>query len=102
MSTQALVQMMAVAQVSMDLWRAEELAANARAAYHRDIEAYEAEHGRSLKRLRRDTPEHAGVRAFTADKYRKYGIARRKVYTIKCRLAKACAKLARINAERVS
>ena len=100
MSTEALVQMMLVAQASMDLWRAEDAASNARDNYHREINRYEAENGALSRLIRLTAPEHAAVREFTAAKYKVHQVAKRKVYAAKCRLKKACAKLARISAER--
>jgi hypothetical protein len=94
MNTEALVQMMVVAQISMNLWHAEEAAANARDVYRHEIWRYEEQHGSLNRRLSPDAPEHAAVREFTAEKYKAHQVSKRKVYTTKYRLKKACWKLA--------
>lgn len=100
MSTAQLVQLVVIGELAMDQWRAQEAAVNAEHAYHLAIRAYERDHGHLNKRINATDPEHAAVREFTAPKYKQLQQARRRVYALKTRMAKACAKLARISATR--
>lgn len=100
MSTEQLVQLVTIGELAMDLWRAQDAAVNSEHAYHLAIRAYEREHGQLNKRINADDPEHAAVREFTAPKYKQLQQAKRRVYALKTRMAKACAKLARISAAR--
>lgn len=96
--TKQIIQLLTVGDLTMDLWRAEDASENARDAYRRDIERYEAEHGRLGKFLRAHDPEHAAARDFTAAKYQALQLAKRRVYAIKVRIRKACTLLARLSA----
>lgn len=100
MITNQIAQLVAVGQLAMDLWRAEDAVANARHAYHVSIEKYEAKFGRLDKLVQKSDPAHAAVREFTAPKYKALQHAKRRVYALKCRMKKACEKMARISAER--
>ena len=102
MSTAQLVQLVVIGELALDQWRAQEAAVNAEHAYHLAIRAYEREHGHLNKRISADDPEHAAAREFTAPKYKQLQQARRRVYALKVRMAKACAKLARISAARTT
>lgn len=102
MSTAQLLQLVTVGDLAMELWRAQEKVENTKAVYHRSIEDYEAQHGRLDKLIRPSDPEHAAVREFTAPKYKALQQAKRRVYALKVRLAKACAKMARLTAERAT
>ena len=102
MSIEQISQLVTVGQIALEQWRAQEAAANAQHAYHLAIQQYERRHGQLAARLRKDNPEHAAALEFTAPKYRELQKAKRRVYTVKVRLAKACAKLARLAAERAS
>ena len=93
----ALVQLVVVGDLAMQLWRAQTAAENAKAAYHRAIQDYEAEHGQLDRLIRADDPAHAAVRAHTAPKYLVLQQAKRRVYVLKVRMGKACAKQARLN-----
>jgi hypothetical protein len=96
MNTEAMIQMMVVAQISMDLCHAEQVAANAAEAYRHDLRQFEVEHGPLTGRLSADAPAHAAVREFTAKKYKAKQVSKRKVYTTRGRLKTACLKLALI------
>ena len=102
MSTAQLVQLVVIGELSMDLWRAQEAAVNAEHAYHLAIRAFERDQGHLNKRISATDPGHAAVREFTAPKYKQLQQARRRVYALKVRMAKACAKLARISATRTT
>ncbi|MET3132896.1 hypothetical protein AAKU55_003177 [Oxalobacteraceae bacterium GrIS 1.11] len=102
MSTEKIIQLMNVGQLGMDLWRAHEAVANAEGVYHDAIAQYEARHGRLDRLIRKDDPAHGPVREFTAPKYKALQKAKRRVYAIKVRMAKACAKMARMSAERAA
>lgn len=94
-----ITQMMKVSDVAMDLWRANEAVANAKHAYHVSIAQYEASHGPLNRSVRADLPEHAAVRGYTAPKYLALQRTKRRAYSLKVRLAKECAALARLTAE---
>ena len=100
MITAQLVQLVVIGELAMDQWRAQEAAAHAEGRYHQAIQQYEAAHGTLSKLIQKDDPAHAAVRAFTAPQYKLLQQARRRVYALKVRMAKACAKLARISAAR--
>lgn len=93
LNTEVSVQTMAVAQVSMELWRAEEAASLAHDAYLRKIRSYERRHGPLKERLSAEAPEHAAVREFTAEAYKTHQTLKRQVYAAKRRLKKACLTL---------
>lgn len=92
----ALAQIIFVAQASMDLWEAEEIAASARHEYRHSIQHYEEQHGPLIGRLSAESKAHATVREFTAETYEAHVFSKRKVYNAKRRLKNACQKLARI------
>lgn len=96
----ALVQLVVVGNLAMELWRAQTAAENAKSAYHRVIQDYEAQHGQLDRLIRAGDPEHAAVRAYTAPQYDALTKAKRRVYALKVRMAKACMKQARLAAER--
>ncbi|SFM64399.1 hypothetical protein [Rugamonas rubra] len=100
MITEQITQLVLVGQLALEGWRLQETASNAEHAYHLAIHAYEREHGQLNKLIHKDAPEHAAVREFTSPKYQALQKARRRVYAHKTRLAKACAKLARMSAAR--
>jgi hypothetical protein len=96
--TSQIVLMMTIADIAMTLWRAQEAVANAKHAYRLSIEQYESEHGPLAKFIRKDDPDHAAVRDFTAAKYAALQQARRRVNAIRTRMNKACSSLARSSA----
>jgi hypothetical protein len=100
MSTTQLVQLVVIGELAMDQWRAQDAATNAEGRYHQAIQAYETQHGRLTKLLQKSDPAHDAARAFTAPQYKLLKQARRRVYALKVRMAKACAKMARISAAR--
>lgn len=102
MSAAQLVQLVVIGELAMEQWRAQDAAVNAEHAYHLAIRAYERDNGHLNKRISASDPEHAAVREFTAPKYKQLQQAKRRVYALKTRMAKACAKLARISAARIT
>ena len=102
MITAQLAQLVVIGELAMDQWRAQEAAVNAEHAYQLAIRAYEREHGHLNRRISADDPEHATAREFTAPTYKQLQQARHRVYALKTRMAKACAKLVRISAARTT
>lgn len=100
MSTEQLAQLATVGNIAMELWRAQETVTNAKHAYHLSIQAYEAEFGRLERGLRKYDPEHEAAREYTAPKYQALQKAKRRAYQVRNRLHGACAKMARISAQR--
>ncbi|CDG84148.1 hypothetical protein GJA_3532 [Janthinobacterium agaricidamnosum NBRC 102515 = DSM 9628] len=94
------MQLVAIGELAMEQWRAQEATANAKHAYHLAIRNYERLHGGLNKPVSKDAPEHGDVRAFTEAEYKRLQQAKRSTYNLKTRMAKACAKLARISATR--
>lgn len=102
MNLEHITQIVAVGQVAMDLWRAQEAVANAEHAYHMSISEYEQKHGHLDKLIQKSEPTHAAVREYTAPKYKLLQHAKRRVYILRCRLRGASAKMARMSAERAA
>lgn len=102
MSDREIEKLMALVQageLAMGLWRAEEAAANARAAYHDRIERYERKHGNG-ERVKLDPrdPKSAAIMEYTHERYRAAQAARKRAYAAKQKLLKMCIKVARLSA----
>jgi hypothetical protein len=91
----AMPQIVIVAQASLHVWEAEREAISERNSYYDSIRHYERMHGPLERRITVDDPAHADVRSFTAETYKSYQAARRRVYNAKAQLSRACARLAR-------
>ena len=94
-----LVALVQAGELALGLWRAEQVAANARAAYHARIERFERKHGNG-ERVKLDPrdPKSAAIMEYTRDRYQAALAARKRAYAAKQKLLKMCVKVARLSA----
>lgn len=85
--------MLALAEIAVQLVRAEQARDAARAAYHERIRQFEKWHGRLQERLDPRNPKHKAVVVYSEEHYSKYCAAKRQVYNIKRRLQTAVRRL---------
>lgn len=98
-NTEKLMALLRAGEVALELWRAEEKAANARAAYHVRIRRYERLHHNG-ERLKMDpaNPAHAAIIEYTRERYDAALSAKRRVHSIRQKLRRICVKVARLSA----
>lgn len=97
--TEKLVALVQAGELAMALWRAEEAATNARAAYHDRIERFERKHGNG-ERIKLDPrePKSAAILEYTRERYKAAKAAKGRAYRAKQKLLKMCVKVARLSA----
>lgn len=100
MSTAHIITLLSAGDIAVNLWRAEIATKDARHAYHRKINEFEAKHGRIEARINPGKPEHAELIAYTKQRFDAYQTAKRKAYNLRRRLNTACQKSARLAAEK--
>lgn len=87
-----LIALMAVGEVAVELFRAEQIAKVAKARYHDKIDQFEAKHGRAESRIDPSKPEHAKVIKYTKAEFEAYLDAKRKAGNVRRRLETASRK----------
>lgn len=90
-----LLTLMSAGALALELWCAEQAAAELRAIYVRKLQEYEGLYGSISGALNPRNHEHIAIIAYTMDEKQTLASARRKVYAVRRRLRAACVKAAR-------
>jgi len=90
-----LMALMNAGALALELWRAEQAAAELHRIYIRKIQEYEGIYGEIGGRINPRNHEHVAIVSYTLDARLALTAARRKVYCARRRLRNACAKAAR-------
>lgn len=93
--TSHLVALVSAGDLALELWRAEQAAAELHGIYVRKLREYEAIHGSIKGALNPRNHEHICIIAYAMNERAALTVARRKVYAVRRRLRTACAKMAR-------
>jgi hypothetical protein len=87
--------LLVVAEVSISMIAAENVARAARSDYEDEIRKYERLHGRLGCGINPSKPEHGAAIKYTAEAYERYCLARRQIYNAKRRLLTAVRRAQR-------
>lgn len=98
MSAAHLLAIMAAGDLAVELWRAEGACAMAKDAYIARVRKFESQFGDVPHNAPADDPDRMAMNQFTRARYESFTDARKKVYSLRSRLRRACEKAARASA----